>query len=135
MASSALGQVLRQIHRLFDAGTVAGQSDAELLARFAARRDEPAFEALVARHGLSFLLGGPNEKHQEFDMNATIEAKGRFHIVGLIPGLSYGAVVQEIRLLPGQPTYTVLGTLFEDLQVEPGQTKDLGDVKIQPTRP
>jgi RNA polymerase sigma factor (sigma-70 family) len=51
MASAALGAALRQIHRLYGEGTVAGLPDDQLLARFAAARDEAAFEALVARHG------------------------------------------------------------------------------------
>jgi RNA polymerase sigma factor (sigma-70 family) len=48
------GPVMRELSRLFHAGTVAGLSDRELLERFAARRrpeGEVAFAALVARHG------------------------------------------------------------------------------------
>jgi RNA polymerase sigma factor (sigma-70 family) len=44
----------RQVRVLFGGGTTAGLTDAQLLERFAARRDEvgaAAFEALVARHG------------------------------------------------------------------------------------
>lgn len=37
--------------RLFDGGSVAGMSEGELLERFASRRDEAAFTALVALHG------------------------------------------------------------------------------------
>src|SRR5262249_43235583 len=50
------GEVMtcRAIHHdlrtLFEAGATGGLSDGELLARFVARRDEPAFEALVRRH-------------------------------------------------------------------------------------
>src|ERR1700722_19320789 len=51
MATTQTGTVLRQISRLFGAGTVAGLSDAQLLGRFRAQRDEAAFVALVARHG------------------------------------------------------------------------------------
>src|SRR3954470_18596540 len=36
---------------LLETGTVAGLSDGELLERFASRRDEAAFAALVERHG------------------------------------------------------------------------------------
>jgi len=46
--------VLRQVHRLFNFGAVGTMSDAELLDRFASRRDEAAeaaFEELVSRHG------------------------------------------------------------------------------------
>jgi RNA polymerase sigma factor (sigma-70 family) len=42
---------LREIHRLFDAGTVSGLSDSQLLERFVTGRDEVAFATLVTRHG------------------------------------------------------------------------------------
>jgi RNA polymerase sigma factor (sigma-70 family) len=45
------GDVARNVGRLFGAGTLAGLSDAQLLDRFLARREEAAFEALVERHG------------------------------------------------------------------------------------
>ncbi len=53
MAGGQAG-LLRHIHRLWDLGTFAGLTDAQLLERFAARHEdgaEPAFEALVERHG------------------------------------------------------------------------------------
>ena len=46
--------LLGQIHRLWDLGTFAGLTDAQLLARFADRHEDGAvraFEALVERHG------------------------------------------------------------------------------------
>ncbi len=51
MASAPIGDTLRQIGRLFAGGAVAGQSDAALLHRFVAEKDEEAFAGLVARHG------------------------------------------------------------------------------------
>jgi RNA polymerase sigma factor (sigma-70 family) len=51
MAGVNLGAALRQIHGLFEAGTVAGLTDGQLLERYLARRDESAFAALVTRHG------------------------------------------------------------------------------------
>ena len=53
MAGRGTG-LLGQIHRLWDLGTFAGLTDAQLLARFADRSEdgaELAFEALVERHG------------------------------------------------------------------------------------
>jgi RNA polymerase sigma factor (sigma-70 family) len=53
MAGRGAG-LLGQIHRLWDLGTFAGLTDAQLLARFADRSEdgaELAFEALVERHG------------------------------------------------------------------------------------
>ena len=41
----------RQLRILFEVGTVAGQSDAQLLERFVAGHDAVAFETLLARHG------------------------------------------------------------------------------------
>src|SRR4051812_11969547 len=51
MVSGRSGAVLRQVDALFDRGTVAGMDEGLLLERFVARRDEAAFEALVARFG------------------------------------------------------------------------------------
>jgi hypothetical protein len=48
------GSVYRHLHTLFDAGTVAGLTDRELLERFANRNGEAAelaLAALVERHG------------------------------------------------------------------------------------
>src|SRR5262245_522386 len=41
----------RDLQKVFGEGTVAGLTDGQLLERFAGRRDESAFGALVARHG------------------------------------------------------------------------------------
>ena len=51
MATSPSATSLQQLRDLFEGGTVAGLGDGELLARYAASHDGPAFEALVARHG------------------------------------------------------------------------------------
>src|SRR5690242_783962 len=54
MANGSNGTVVRLVHTVFTAGTVAGQSDGQLLARFATRGGdaaELAFSALVERHG------------------------------------------------------------------------------------
>ncbi len=53
MSSMTRGAIVRPIYYLFDQGTLVGSSDAQLLERFVANRDETAFEALIARHGRS----------------------------------------------------------------------------------
>ena len=53
MAGGRAGE-LRQIHQLWNLGTLCGMTDAQLLTRFAAWHEdcaEVAFEALVQRHG------------------------------------------------------------------------------------
>jgi RNA polymerase sigma factor (sigma-70 family) len=45
------GAALRHLRDLFNGGSSVGLSDGQLLARYAADRDGPAFAALVARHG------------------------------------------------------------------------------------
>jgi RNA polymerase sigma factor (sigma-70 family) len=49
--NSHTGAVLDQLDRLFNRGTVAGLCEGALLERYVAGGDEPAFAALVARHG------------------------------------------------------------------------------------
>src|SRR5262245_63191477 len=72
MASGAVGVVARGLGRLFTAGGVAGLSEGQLLDRFVARRDEAAFEALMARHGPMVLgicrqlLRDPNDVDDAF---------------------------------------------------------------------
>jgi RNA polymerase sigma factor (sigma-70 family) len=72
MVNGQFSAVLRQIHRLLTSGSVAGLSEGQLLERFVARRDEVAFEALVARHGPMVLgvcrrwLRDPNDVEDAF---------------------------------------------------------------------
>ncbi len=51
MAIGHTGAAWRQVRRLFGAGTVAGLTESELLARYARGRDEAAFASIVALHG------------------------------------------------------------------------------------
>src|SRR5262249_4973150 len=55
MAREQLHTLLRHLHRLTVREEVGGLSDAQLLERFASRRDEAAFEVLVWRHGAMVL--------------------------------------------------------------------------------
>ncbi len=72
MASGQFAVACHQIGRLFGAGTTAGLSEGQLLDRFVARRDGPAFEAIVARHGpmvlavCRSLLRDPNDVDDAF---------------------------------------------------------------------
>jgi RNA polymerase sigma factor (sigma-70 family) len=72
MASGQLSTVLRHLHKLTDAAQAGGLTDAELLERFASRRDEAAFAALVKRHGPMVLavcrrvLGNPHDAEDAF---------------------------------------------------------------------
>ena len=51
MAARTSSAVIREFRVLFSAGALGGVSDAELLDRFLAARDEAAFAAIVERHG------------------------------------------------------------------------------------
>jgi len=72
MANVHLGAALRHVHKLFAEGTLAGLADARLLERYASDRDEPAFEALVRRHGPMVMavcrgvLDDPNDADDAF---------------------------------------------------------------------
>src|SRR3954449_8238622 len=43
--------ILGHVRQLFGAGTLVGMAEGQLLERFSSRRDEAAFELIVARHG------------------------------------------------------------------------------------
>ncbi|HEV3261593.1 MAG TPA: sigma-70 family RNA polymerase sigma factor [Gemmataceae bacterium] len=51
---------------------------------------------------------------------------GKFRLEGLIPGLKYNIGIME-------EGYRITGTLPENLMVKPGEVKDLGNVKPDPT--
>jgi RNA polymerase sigma factor (sigma-70 family) len=55
MAGRPLQKILDHVHGLATAGACSASPDRELLERFAARRDEAAFAALVERHGAMVL--------------------------------------------------------------------------------
>jgi RNA polymerase sigma factor (sigma-70 family) len=66
------GALFHQLESLFVQGTSVGSTEGELLERFVTRRDEAAFEALVARHGPMVLgvcrqlLRDPNDVDDAF---------------------------------------------------------------------
>ena len=82
MASQAGGAVVKGMLRLYGEGTVAGLSEGQLLERFAKRRDEAAFEALVARHGPMVLgvcrqvLGQEHDAEDVFQATFLVLARG-----------------------------------------------------------
>lgn len=51
MTERRVGSVLEYLHQLLGAPAASTDSDAQLLQRFAERRDETAFAELVRRHG------------------------------------------------------------------------------------
>ncbi|MDR3639161.1 MAG: RNA polymerase sigma factor [Isosphaeraceae bacterium] len=71
----------KQVERLFTSGGVAGLSEGQLLDRFVARRDDAAFEALVARHGPMVLtvcrrlLRDPNDVDDAFQATFVVLAR------------------------------------------------------------
>lgn len=84
MAAESAQGVSRALRTLYSLGAVGGMSDAQLLERFNARRDqgaELAFEALVRRHGPMVLrvamdvLGNVHDAHDAFQTTFVILAR------------------------------------------------------------
>ena len=109
MAAGQLNAVLRQVERLFGAGGVTGMSEGQLLERFVTRRDEVAFEALVARHGPMVLgvcrqvLRDPNDVDDAFQATFLVLVKkaGTLrdrHLLGnWLYGVAYRVAVRALR--------------------------------------
>ena len=94
MASGVLGGTLRHLRDLFHDGTAVGLGDGQLLARYAASRDEAAFEALVARHGPMVLA----------TCRAVLEARARRRgrVPGHLPGAGAEGALGPRRRRPGR---------------------------------
>ncbi len=81
MAQGYEAAAVRDLGRLYDSGTLAGLGEADLLGRFAAVRDELAFEALVVRHGPMVrgvcrgVLGDPHAADDAFQATFLVLAR------------------------------------------------------------
>jgi hypothetical protein len=64
-------------------------------------------------------VNGRNYDKQEF----LIDPDGKFHIEGLVPGAKY-------RLQVVEGGYRLLGDITKDFTLEPGESRDIGDVKV-----
>jgi RNA polymerase sigma factor (sigma-70 family) len=104
------GLALEPLRTLFGAGTAAGLTDAQLLERFAVRRDddaEAAFAALVARHGpmvrraCRSLLADPNDAEDVFQATFLVLARkaGTIRRPELLGNWLYGAAHRTARTL------------------------------------
>jgi RNA polymerase sigma factor (sigma-70 family) len=60
------------------------------------------------------------------------DEEGRFAAEGLVPGLKYNLVLPDTDGAFDFDQIKWKGLLFSDLVLKPGETKDLGDVKLQP---
>jgi RNA polymerase sigma factor (sigma-70 family) len=100
--------VLERPQGLLDAGTVAGMSDGQLLARFAAHRDELAeiaFAALVRRHGAMVLrvcrqvLGDSHTAEDAFQATFLVLARraGSIRRPDLLAHWLYGVALRSAR--------------------------------------
>ena len=83
MTGQTLGDVLRQIGRQAGLQSVLVLTDAQLLERFADGRDEPAFAALMVRHGPMVLgvcrrlLHDAGQAEDAFQATFLVLAQGR----------------------------------------------------------
>lgn len=63
-----------------------------------------------------------------------VDEEGRFLVDGLIPGKLYSARASAPRKLRGTMMDYGIGKVFVDQSIEPGETKELGDIVIESTR-
>jgi hypothetical protein len=60
------------------------------------------------------------------------DAEGRFRVEGLIPGLKYNLALYDRKKTTIRGQVTWQGLAFTGVVVEPGEVKDLGDVRLLP---
>ena len=64
----------------------------------------------------------PDPERGDLEDKPTVDARGRFRIDGLVPGVKYDAL--------GDSPNKANGPILKGVQVGPGQVKDLGDIKL-----
>jgi hypothetical protein len=77
MGTARTSLLVQQVRKLTADSAAAGQADGELLARFAERRDEAAFPALVQRHGRMVLSVCRSVLRHEHDAEDAFQAAVR----------------------------------------------------------
>jgi hypothetical protein len=98
---------------------------------------EPITDASLTAHyeklgsGDNSAIWAPHPRLTANPTNIPVDKQGRFRLEGLIPGWSYHARASAPRKMGSDVRSTVIGSPFEDLQVEPGEHKDLGDVVVE----
>jgi RNA polymerase sigma factor (sigma-70 family) len=79
----------------------------------------------VGLHVVARFAGKPNP-------DPVTDADGRFKVEGLLPGLKYNLALMEPNGQFDPDHFKWKGLAFSNLVLKPGETKDLGDVKLQP---
>ena len=110
MTGETLGEVIRRLRRLGGLHGDLAQSDAQLLDRFARRRDESAFAALMVRHGpivlgvCRRLLHDSQEAEDAFQASFLILARkaGGVRRQALLGGWLYGVAYRVAARLRGR---------------------------------
>ena len=110
MASETLGDVIRRLGRLSGLQGDLAQTDAQLLERFARRREEPAFAALMVRHGPMVLgvcrrlLHDPQEAEDAFQAAFLVLARkaGGVRRQALLGGWLHGVAYRVAARLRGR---------------------------------
>jgi RNA polymerase sigma factor (sigma-70 family) len=153
MATASLGVLLRHIHQLAGEppGSTRSLTDRQLLDEFAARRDESAFAALVARHGPMVLrvcrrvLGHEQDAEDAFQATFLVLARNlgsirkRESVANWLHGVAYRTAMRtkrsaarrrnhEKRAATPEPTTNptwdeVQGVLDEEIQRLPEQLR------------
>lgn len=67
--------------------------------------------------------------------NIPVDKKGRFKLDGLIPGWTYHAHASAPRKYKGNVTDFIIGNPLEGVKIEPGETKELGDLIVRDNEP
>lgn len=59
-----------------------------------------------------------------------VDSEGRFELNGIIPGWKYTANVSAPRKMQEQMISMIIGQAFTDMEIKPGEVRDLGDIVV-----
>ena len=82
------------------------------------------------RSGEKYAIWANHPKLQANPSQIPVDEEGRFELDGFIPGWKYSAHVSAPRKTQGRMMSTGIGWAFVDVEINPGETRDLGDLVV-----
>jgi len=98
-----------------------------LMGRLADENGDPITDGILSRYGA---VWASDPELRASPTQIPVDEQGRFELNGLIPGWKYSARVFAPRKNQGRLRKAYIGMAFSDVEVKPGESRDLGDLRV-----